>query len=225
MPITRESVNVRSTHPTKKASVSQARDNSLCGDTSFDSSRLAGELDSIKASIQDLPTKKDIDSLKISFVDLLNEFKTEMGEKISELKEEYESKIKGMEIVNENLTKEITSLRDSNAKLKTQVTTDRQLVQEAAISCNFNEQYSRKNNVKILNFPTKPEEDLREDLIQTMKDDLGLQLHHADVTEIHRIPTKNRSQKDNPVRVRLVFSEVKRSIMHQKKSKQSACCR
>ena len=149
---------------------------------------------------------------------MLNEFKTDMTKKISELKEEYETKIKGMEIVNDSLTKEVSLLKETNAKLKTQVNMDRQLVQEAAISCNFNEQYSRKNNVKILNFPTKPDENLRQDLIQTIHDDLGVQIHHADITEIHRIPTKNRAQRDKPVIVRLASSEVKRNIMRQKKN-------
>ena len=58
MPGSRETISMRSTQTAKKASVSQARDSSLCSDTSFDSSRLTGELDSIKTSLQELPTKK-----------------------------------------------------------------------------------------------------------------------------------------------------------------------
>jgi hypothetical protein len=68
---------------------------------------------------------------------MLHEFKIDMA-KIPELKEKYDTKIKGMEMVNDSLTKEVSLLKETNAKLKTQVNMERQLVQEAAISCNFN---------------------------------------------------------------------------------------
>jgi hypothetical protein len=77
------------------------------------------ELDSIKTSFPELPQKRHRSAEK-TLIALLNEFKTEMAKQISELKKECESKIKGMEVVNESLTKEVISHKESNAKLKTQ---------------------------------------------------------------------------------------------------------
>lgn len=119
---THGNVSMKFTQTSNKTSISHACNKdteiSMCSDTSCDSGGLAEELDTTRKHLQDLPTRKDVDSLKQSFV-LLNDFQNDIANKISDLKEEYENKIKGIEMVNESLAKEIKSLKELNAKLKT----------------------------------------------------------------------------------------------------------
>ena len=89
------------------------------------------------------------------------------------------------------------------------------LTKQALINNNFNEQYSRKNNIKVFNFPRKEKQNLRQDFIKTVKDDLKIELEERDVVEIHRIPSKQH--KVYPVIVRLFNSDVKRSVMRVRK--------
>ncbi|CAC5356292.1 unnamed protein product [Mytilus coruscus] len=88
----------------------------------------------------------------------------------------------------------------------------------AALSmANYNEQYSRKFNIKMVNFQTENDENLREYFLKTVKDDLNLKLEKRDIVAIHRL----RSYKPGvpPVIVKVVNSEVKTAIMRKKKLK------
>ncbi|CAC5360761.1 unnamed protein product [Mytilus coruscus] len=88
------------------------------------------------------------------------------------------------------------------------------LSKQADISSNYNEQYSRKNNIKIINFPRKDKQDLRKDFMETVRKELNVQLEDRDVVAIHRIS----SQKAGPYPVfKLFSSDVKRQIMRCRK--------
>ncbi|XP_056019041.1 uncharacterized protein LOC130054214 [Ostrea edulis] len=144
--------------------------------------------------------------------------KNELSEATTNLKEEYEEKLNAMTIENENLGREIKALKESNLKLKTEINTTKGSIRDTIRSTNFNEQYSRKNNIKVFNLPTKQKQELRKDFMEILSKDLGLQLDPRDVTEIHRIPTANQHSRDKPVIVRLASSEVKKKLMREKKN-------
>ncbi|CAG2254514.1 unnamed protein product [Mytilus edulis] len=89
------------------------------------------------------------------------------------------------------------------------------LEQVADIRSNYNEQYSRKNNIKIINFPRKDKQDLRKDFMETVKKEPKVQLEDRDVVAIHRIPSQKAGPY--PVIVKLFSSDVKRQIMRCRK--------
>lgn len=170
---------VRSTQTAKKASTAKVGDKSVRQDTSsmsetsFDTNQIPEELESIKKQINDLPSKKDLEllgkllvgkneiqSLVTEIVQkLLTSFEDKVRKEMRSFKEEYDNKIQAVTIENENLIKEIKFLKDTNIKLKKDISINRHYTQEAIKSANFNEQYSRKNNIKVFNFPTKTNQD------------------------------------------------------------------
>jgi hypothetical protein len=57
---------------------------------------------------------------------------------------------------------------------------------------NHNEQYSRKYNIRMLNFPERKDENLREDFVELVNTELKVHISLSDVQAIHRIPGKDR---------------------------------
>ena len=72
------------------------------------------------------------------------------------------------------------------------------------MSATYNEQYSRKNNVKVFNFPKKQNENLRTEFINKGEKYLNVKLEERDGPQ--------------PVIVRLFNSDVKRNVMKAKKN-------
>ena len=77
---------------------------------------------------------------------------------------------------------------------------------------NYNQQYSRKFNIKIMNYPEKKDEKIRD----IVKDKLNVKVDPSEIQAIHRIPGKISEAR--PVIVKLVNSEVKYRIMRAKKN-------
>ena len=72
---------------------------------------------------------------------------------------------------------------------------------------NHNEQYSRKHNIRMLNFPERKDENLREDFVKLVNTELKVHISPSDVQAIHRIPGKDRGIR--PVIVKVKNTEVK----------------
>ncbi|CAG2211189.1 unnamed protein product [Mytilus edulis] len=84
----------------------------------------------------------------------------------------------------------------------------------ANLSSNYNEQYSRKNNIKVFNFPRRDRQNLCKDFIEMVKKDLDVSLEERDVVAIHRLPAVH---EPSPLIVRFFNSDVKRSVMRVRK--------
>jgi hypothetical protein len=64
-------------------------------------------------------------------------------------------------------------------------------MKEAIRMCNYNEQYSRKFNIKIMNYLKKEGEDLRSDFINKIaKEKLKVTIQPDEIQAIHRIRGK-----------------------------------
>ena len=87
------------------------------------------------------------------------------------------------------------------------------LTKDATIQSNYNEQYSRKNNIKVFNMKKR---DMREDFIDLVKKDFNVDLELRDVVAIHRLPSDRPGEK--PIIVRLFNSDAKRNVMRAKKN-------
>ncbi|CAC5364190.1 unnamed protein product [Mytilus coruscus] len=150
-----------------------------------------------------LSARKDLDSQKNSKLPKRTH---------SELSSESDNSI---ELSGLNLKKQIDQVREAVINDKKILKDTVKSTQEAIISANYNEQYSRKHNIKVMNFPRHEKQDLRSDFIQKVRRDLNVQLQERDVVAIHRLPSDQPGP--NPVIVRHFNSDVKRSIMRVRK--------
>ncbi|CAC5408280.1 unnamed protein product [Mytilus coruscus] len=86
---------------------------------------------------------------------------------------------------------------------------------------NWNEQYSRKKNIKIHNLEERRGEQLIPELITTLKhvkDKVGINLNKTDIVAMHRIPGKHGYPR--PVIVKFLRMENKIAILKKRKDLQ-----
>ena len=219
--------------PPSKRTHSEVSNDSNC---SFDLSNLMSlqkDIEEIKSGLGGITRKEDLDKatkdlfrtsdleaiVTVIVKNLLKEFETsietKIEEKVTEVRNEMQEKIDALAIENEDLKRKIQVLHTTTTSVRKDLNETGRLTKQALINSNFNEQYSRKNNIKVFNFPRKEKQNLRQDFIKTVKDDLKVELEERDVVAIHRIPSKQHGVF--PVIVRLFNSDVKRSVMRVRK--------
>ena len=92
----------------------------------------------------------------------------------------------------ERVEKVETTLKKKMAELSEMEKENNRRSKEALRRANYNEQYSRKNNIKIANIPEERNED-QEKLEQKVNGILqkqGIHIKSEEILAIHRIPTK-----------------------------------
>jgi hypothetical protein len=103
------------------------------------------------------------------------------------------------------------------SEIQKQVADNEIIPKEALQMSNYNQQYSRKFNIKIMNYPEKKDEKIRDIFVKDIvKDKLNVKVDPSEIQAIHRIPGKIGEAR--PVIVKLVNSEVKYRIMRAKKN-------
>jgi hypothetical protein len=80
---------------------------------------------------------------------------------------------------------------------------------------NWNEQYSRKKNVKIYNVPENRDEKLLVTLINQFKEKLNLNIDCSDIVAMHRIP--GRPAAPRPILIKFLRMESKIALLRRKK--------
>lgn len=78
-----------------------------------------------------------------------------------------------------------------------------------------NEQYSRKNNIKIYGLEEEKGEECVQKIVKLLKDKLNIQLYISDISAAHRIPGGKNGPR--PLVVKLVHSTVKNKILIKRK--------
>ena len=127
------------------------------------------------------------------------------------------------------LKEEIDILREENDHLKSKLIsmqknseTLQKVANQALEKSNQNEQYSRKNNIKILNIKEEVGEDettlLRS--VCALLDQQNIALSPQQVVAIHRIPGKSDSPK--PVLMKVINNSIKTTIMKKRKTMKSS---
>lgn len=174
-----------------------------------------------KDDLKDLIKTNDLEQLVTVIVkNILTEFETSVNkkidEKVSEVRNEMQEKVDALAIENEDLKRKLHVLHTTTTGMRKDLNETARMTKQAHINSNFNEQYSRKNNIKVFNFPRKEKQNLRQDFINTVKKDLKVELEERDVVAIHRIPSQHPGV--NPLIVRLFNSDVKRNVMRERKN-------
>ena len=186
---------------------------------------LSTDMKQIKDNISDLMKKSDDmmtkADMKTFIKSTVEEIMTEIYKTVEvtidiKVKEKTETMKKQIE----QLNKEIESVRNENNKLKTDLSEAKKQNEETAKiakqglqKANQNEQYSRKNNVKILDIAEQPDED-EDKLINTVGELLYKQkvtITPQQIVAIHRIPGKSGSPK--PVLIKFRNNNDKTKVM------------
>ncbi|CAG2230463.1 unnamed protein product [Mytilus edulis] len=176
--------------------------------------------DDLTKALENLVKQSDIEQIVTNIVEKLlgtlkNEIKKEVNDKVTEITNKQNTEIQLLKSQNSTLSNQ---LEEQNIRLNS-ITIEMEDTMNKSYSAlsmaNYNEQYSRKFNIKMVNFQTENDENLRESFLKTVKDDLNLKLEKRDIVAIHRL----RSYKSGvpPVIVKVVNSEVKTAIMRKKK--------
>lgn len=144
---------------------------------------------------------------------------TEVIKKVDEeLDEKIKDKMQEMNDRMDTLTLENVNLREEVDNLKTQITENGKIAMAAMQKANMNEQYSRKNNIKIMGVPEdgdEPEDRLISNVKQILQQKAGVTLEESKIMAIHRIPGKIGMPK--PVLLKLTNNNEKAKIMRKRK--------
>ena len=184
---------------------------------------LSTDLKATNESIKQLMTKDDIESfIKQTVTEVLKSLETKM-ERWIEAKVEQKVKEKVTELNDrfDHVTYENGEIKDRLDKVEEELKKEKERSRAAIEKSNYNEQYSRKNNVKVLGVPdltNETETKLTTEVISIIKDKTDVDIAPTEIVAIHRIPSKLNPK---PVLVKLMNNSVKTRLMkHRKTMKQ-----
>ncbi|KAH3897741.1 hypothetical protein DPMN_021936 [Dreissena polymorpha] len=181
---------------------------------------------SLRDDLKCMLKKEEVEQLITNIVtSLMNKIEQSMNNKIEKLVSEklveVQSKIESLDYDNKNLKDQIKRLKDktsTNVKsMNEQIQKTYELSKLAHMKANYNEQYSRKNNIKILNIQEnsdETEDSITKAVTQILKNHADVDLLVTDIVAIHRIPTKRGQTR--PVLIRLRNNSSKSTIMQKR---------
>ncbi|KAH3851343.1 hypothetical protein DPMN_093823 [Dreissena polymorpha] len=152
---------------------------------------------------------------------ILKDFEKLVDHNVQEVKE----KVDSLEFKYQSLQEHVTQLGKQHEELESmeiQMSKTNDLAKEANKKANYNEQYSRKNNVKIMDVKIDGDES-SETLITNVPNPFnnqGVILEKQDIMAIHRIPGRKGSTK--PVLFKLMNNSVKSNLMKKRKTMKEA---
>ncbi|CAG2208763.1 unnamed protein product [Mytilus edulis] len=148
---------------------------------------------------------------------------TEVKSEVDKLKTNYDSKISHLhdklntiEFENGNLLEKNASLHSDLRKMRDVVDENNRKATESVRLGNWNEQYSRKKNVKIYQLPENRNEDLPHSLLNELKNKVKLDINPSEIVAMHRIPGKEGSPR--PILIKFLRMDTKITLLRKKKS-------
>jgi myosin heavy subunit len=222
------------TKPQTKQATKKSRPDSETSNSSMDElhtiqtqlQNMTEGITSLRDELKSMLKKEEIEELITSTITtFMAKIEENMNNKIEHIVSskinEMQSKIDSLEFDNTNLKEKIQKIEDTttseNKSLQEQVNKAYELSKLAHQKANYNEQYSRKNNIKILNIQenrNESEESLAKTVTSTLKTHTGVDLLLTDIVAIHRIPTKRG--KTRPVLIKLKNNSAKSTIMRKR---------
>ncbi|WAQ95119.1 hypothetical protein MAR_007590, partial [Mya arenaria] len=171
-------------------------------------SQLRGDLKSMlkKDEIEEL-IKNTVTSI---FSKLEETMKKQIEIEITNKTKVLNDKITGLEFEKDHLKEELKTLEKKNSDMYTEMKSKIDRASETGLEAlklaNYNEQYSRKNNIKVMNVKqaaNETEPELIENVSKNLKSAADIDLNADNILAIHRIPSKQ---------VRMDFQETKGTI-------------
>jgi hypothetical protein len=199
--------------------LSSDSDHSLC---------IENELETIKTTLDKVVKRDDIENIVSSIMgklvinlkkEIKQEIMIEVGKETTKMR--YNEKIVNMGGSIDVLEFDNANLLERNAALHTELKSLKENIKEignrstdAMRQGNWNEQYSRKKNVKIYNMPENRDEKLPVTLINQLKEKLNLNIDCSDIVAMHRIP--GRPAASRPILIKFLRMESKIALLRRK---------
>lgn len=183
-------------------------------------SSIVKKLDELDAKLSNVLSKNDKTFIREIIKDTILEMKEQLLSSISRRLEILESDVHDRDIETNKLKnalmekeKEIEKLKEHNNELKMKLNQD---CIEGKRVANEQEQYSRKNNIRITGVPDDEEKEMSQTCIEKtmvlLNDKLNLNIHEADIGVAHRLG-RFKSGKNRPVIVQFVRKQTKINVM------------
>lgn len=172
----------------------------------------------IRGDLKSIMKKEDMETFIKSTIseivkDLTDNMDMTISLKVEEKTKEISQKLSESEKDNEGLRKEVMTLK-TQIKNQSEKIEDIDTRSKAALcKSNYNEQYSRKNNVKIMDVAEKANE-TEQDLINTVTNmckKKDITINPQKIMAIHRIPGKDGHTK--PILVKFLNNTEKKNVM------------
>ena len=192
---------------------------------------VSADIKEVKTELKRMLKKEDVEdlikkSISDSIRSLEDRMKEEIKRQIQEKCEKLETIIESLQFENDKLKDKLESslkqmterINETEAKVENQ----EQQTREAIKLGNHNEQFSRKNNIKIMNVEEEPSEN-EEKLIEKVCSVLskqGVDLQKEEIIAIHRLPRRNQSRK--PVIIKTINNNVKTRVMRKRREMRTA---
>ena len=142
------------------------------------------------------------------------------SEKVAEMT----SKIDGLILDNNTLRESINKTNASLRKAEKKLQKAEFVARDAMRKSNYNEQYSRKNNIKIYGVSEAKDENTEEVVEKVLIDKMNYTITKTDITAVHRIPGKQGQHR--PILLKMKNNNSKAEIMRKwaalKKAKSKA---
>ncbi|KAK6169662.1 hypothetical protein SNE40_020664 [Patella caerulea] len=153
------------------------------------------------------------DDIKTIVSDITSSILLSFKEELNAIHEKLDTTLKE----NGLLRKDNDKLRVDFNELKETSETERQRINEAISMANYNEQYSRKNNIRVsgIHFPDS-DEPMKETFMKVVHKHIGVSISPTEITAIHPLPSTS-FDKPSLILVKMSNSEAKRNLMMHKK--------
>ncbi|KAK3097281.1 hypothetical protein FSP39_008330 [Pinctada imbricata] len=181
---------------------------------------LMSELEDIKRKTV---TKTDMKSIVSSIVnDMLNDAKKVMEKQFDDFKKQQDEvrgdlieRIDRLHLENETLKETISAKSKQIREMEVNVKEALKIAKRAESKSNFNEQYSRKSNIKIFGVEEKERENTNEVVRSMMKDVAKIDVSESEIVACHRIPG-GKNGLPRPIILKVKNSDVKAKIMRKR---------
>lgn len=169
---------------------------------------IVAELKNLKECVGKTVKNDELKTVITSTIkEILNDHKVEMEELWDEKNKALIDIIDAQKNEIENLKSKIHEMTTENEEFK-------KMAQSAMSKANWNEQYSRKNNIKVHGVKEQAAENTKAVVQTLIKENTNATLNDEDIIAIHRIP--GRKGYDRPILVRLKNNNSKSAIMKQR---------
>ena len=179
---------------------------------------IMSELSEIKAEIKETIKKADLTALVTELVDArvqktedkFNDKMKQMETKYGKLKDDYDQ----LNVRHNALKETLAKNQGETRELKAMAETAFSMAQSAEGKANYNEQYSRKSNIKIYGVKENEKEKTADRVIELLESEVEVNLKKEEIVAVHRIPGKKGETR--PILLKVQNTEVKSRIMKKR---------
>ena len=181
---------------------------------------LTADLKETKESMKNLMTKADIEGfIKLTVNSVLEGLEEKIKKMVEqEVKEKVSDQLTEVNDRLDSMVFDNADIKDRLDKVEKKLKKEKERTKRALEQSNYNEQFSRKNNVKIMGVEVLEDETevkLTENVLNIIRDRTNVDIKLSEIIAIHRIPSRHDPQ---PVLLKLKNNSVKTRLMKHRKT-------